>query len=89
MSQLDARFAAAAAESKTLAERPDNATLLRLYALYKQGAEGDVSGSRPGFTDMVGRAKFDAWAALKGTPPDEAKTQYIELVSALKAAEAG
>ena len=59
-------------------------TLLKLYALYKQGSAGDVEGKRPGFTDMVGRAKFDAWAALKGTGSDEAMQQYIDLIEELK-----
>jgi diazepam-binding inhibitor (GABA receptor modulating acyl-CoA-binding protein) len=57
---------AAVADSKKLPEKPDNMTLLKIYALYKQATEGDVEGKRPGFTDMVGRAKYDAWAALKG-----------------------
>ncbi len=84
MSDLKARFEAAAAASKTLSERPDNMTLLKLYALYKQGSEGDVQGKRPGFTDMVGRAKFDAWAELKGVAQDAAMQQYIDLVTALR-----
>lgn len=86
MSDLKARFEAAAADSKTLSERPDNATLLKLYSLYKQGSEGDVQGKRPGFTDMVGRAKYDAWASLQGTDQETAMQQYIDLVAALKAA---
>ena len=84
MSDLAQRFEQAVAESKNLPERPDNMTLLKLYALYKQGSAGDVDGKRPGFTDMVGRAKFDAWAALKGTAADEAKQQYIDLIEDLK-----
>jgi acyl-CoA-binding protein len=86
MSDLKARFEAAMADSKTLTERPDNATLLKLYSLYKQGASGDVEGKRPGFTDMVGRAKYDAWAELKGTLPDAAMQQYIDLIAKLKSA---
>jgi acyl-CoA-binding protein len=58
--------------------------LLQLYALYKQGSEGDVEGKRPGFTDMVGRAKYDAWAAVKGTASEDAMQQYIDLVKSLK-----
>jgi len=81
---LQEKFEAAAAASKKLKERPDNATLLKLYALYKQGSGGDVEGKRPGFTDMVGRAKFDAWAALKGTDKKAAMQQYIDLVKSLK-----
>ena len=86
MSDLNARFEAAEANSKTLSERPDNSTLLKLYALYKQATAGDVEGRRPGFTDMVGRAKYDAWAAIKGTAGDEAMNQYISLVESLQAA---
>ena len=65
--------------------RPDNDTLLRLYALYKQGAEGDVSGAKPGFFDFVGTAKYEAWAKLKGTAQDEAKRKYVDLVKKLGA----
>jgi diazepam-binding inhibitor (GABA receptor modulating acyl-CoA-binding protein) len=85
VSDLQAQFEAAVASSKTLPERPDNATLLKLYALYKQVTDGDVEGRRPGFTDLVGRAKYDAWAAIKGTAADAAMQQYIALVEKLKA----
>jgi len=81
---LQAQFAQAMADSKTLSERPDNMTLLRLYALYKQGSEGDAKGERPGFTDMIGRAKWDAWDALKGTSKEDAMQQYVDLVTDLK-----
>jgi acyl-CoA-binding protein len=59
-------------------------TLLKMYALYKQASSGDASGARPGFTDMVGRAKWDAWDALKGTGKDDAMQQYIDFVEDLK-----
>ena len=85
MSDLKAQFEAAVAHSKTLPERPDNATLLKLYALYKQAIDGDVAGRRPGFTDMVGRAKFDAWATLRGTAGEDAMQQYVALVEQLRA----
>ncbi len=85
MSDLQTRFEAAVAGSKTLPERPDNKTLLKLYALYKQGTDGDVEGRRPGFTDMVGRAKYDAWEAIKGTAKDDARQQYVDLVEGLQA----
>lgn len=81
---LQEQFEQAMADSKNLPERPDNMTLLKIYALFKQGASGDAVGERPGFTDMVGRAKFDAWDALKGTPQDEAKQQYVDLIEELK-----
>jgi acyl-CoA-binding protein len=84
MSDLQARFEQAVAESKQLPEKPDNMTLLKIYALYKQASAGDVEGKRPGFTDMVGRAKFDAWDALKGKSKDEAMQEYIDLIESLK-----
>ena len=84
MSNLKKKFEAAAADSKKLPERPSNDVLLQLYALYKQGSEGDVEGKRPGFTDMVGRAKYDAWAAVRGTSAEDAMQQYIDLVKSLK-----
>ncbi|MGB7981661.1 MAG: acyl-CoA-binding protein [Candidatus Nanopelagicales bacterium] len=83
MSELDDRFAAAADASKTLPERPDNDTLLSMYALYKQATEGDVTGKRPGFTDPVGKAKFDAWNKIKGTSAEDAMAAYAELVESL------
>jgi acyl-CoA-binding protein len=81
---LQAQFDQAVADSKNLPDRPDNMTLLKIYALFKQASEGDVEGKRPGFTDMVGRAKWDAWDALKGTSKDEAMQQYVDLITELK-----
>ena len=81
---LHAQFDQAVAESKNLPERPDNMTLLKIYALYKQGSSGDATGERPGMTDFVARAKFDAWAGLAGTAPEEAQQQYIDLIEELK-----
>lgn len=83
-SALKSKFEAAAADSKTLKERPSNEVLLKLYALFKQGSEGDVQGKRPGFTDMVGRAKYDAWAGLQGMAQDDAMKAYVDLVKELK-----
>ncbi len=77
-------FDAAVAASKQLPEKPDNMTLLKIYSLYKQATEGDVEGKRPGFTDMVGRAKFDAWAAVKGKSKDDAMQDYVDLIESLK-----
>ena len=84
MSDLQARFDKALADSKLLPAKPDNNTLLQMYSLFKQGSVGDATGERPGFTDFVGRAKFDAWAGLKGKSQDEAKQGYIDLVESLK-----
>ncbi|MCU0942583.1 MAG: acyl-CoA-binding protein [Hydrogenophaga sp.] len=83
MSDLKARFEAAVANSKKLAERPDNATLLKIYGLYKQATAGDNTEKKPGFGDMVGRAKWDAWNTLKGTSADDAMQQYVDLIDSL------
>ena len=84
MADLKTQFQKAVADSKSLPEKPDNATLLKLYALYKQGSGGDVDGKRPGFTDMVGRAKWDAWNELKGKAGAEAMQDYVDLIESLK-----
>ena len=81
---LQAQFEAAAKAAQSLAKRPDNDTLLQLYALYKQATSGDVAGSRPGFTDFVGRAKYDAWDKLKGISKSSAMESYVALVQRLK-----
>jgi len=84
MSDLKIEFEKAAQEAQKLPKKPDNDTLLRLYALYKQATVGDVSGKRPGFMDMVGQAKYDAWAKVKGTSKDASMQAYIDLVNKLK-----
>jgi diazepam-binding inhibitor (GABA receptor modulator, acyl-CoA-binding protein) len=84
MADLKAAFEKAVADSKKLPEKPDNATLLQLYALYKQASAGDVDGKRPGFTDMVGRAKWDAWNQIKGKDAKAAMKEYVDLVESLK-----
>ena len=84
MGSVRLTFEQAARDVQMLPLRPDNETLLRLYALYKQGAEGDVSGPKPGFFDFVGSAKYEAWSQLKGMPPEQAREQYVELVARLK-----
>ncbi len=84
MADLKKKFEKAVADSKKLPEKPDNATLLQIYSLYKQATEGDVEGKRPGFTDLVGRAKWDAWNGLKGKDSGEAMQEYIDLIESLK-----
>lgn len=83
MADLNADFEAAVANSKKLSQRPDNPTLLKIYGLYKQATLGDNAEKKPGFGDMVGRAKWDAWNGLKGTAGEDAKRQYIELIQSL------
>ena len=84
MSELKTQFEQAAKEAQSLSKKPDNQTLLQLYAYYKQATAGDISGRRPGFMDMVGQAKFDAWSKLKGTSKEAAMQAYIDLVAKLK-----
>ena len=84
MSELHSQFEQAVADSKALPDKPDNMTLLKIYALYKQASGGDAEGKRPGFSDMVGRAKWDAWNALKGTPIAQTMQDYIKLIESLK-----
>ena len=85
MTELADKFEQAAAAAKSLPERPDDATMLKLYALYKQGSSGDVSGSKPGFFDFVGVAKYEAWEKLAGLSQEEAQQQYIDLLTKLGA----
>lgn len=85
MDDLQRRFETAAVEAQRLPRKPGNETLLKLYALYKQATMGDARGRRPGFTDPVGRAKYDAWKRLSGTTREQAMTRYAELVEELKA----
>jgi acyl-CoA-binding protein len=83
MADLKSKFEAAVANSKSLTERPDNGTLLKIYALYKQATAGDNTEKKPGFVDMVGRAKWDAWNGFKGTTSADAMKQYVELIESL------
>jgi diazepam-binding inhibitor (GABA receptor modulator, acyl-CoA-binding protein) len=83
--ELNSLFEQAVANSKTLAEKPDNDTLLKLYALYKQGTEGDNNGEGPANAfDFVAKFKHEAWSKLAGTTKEAAMQQYIDLVSTLK-----
>lgn len=81
---LQQQFEQAQLDSRTLPARPDNPTMLKIYGLFKQAWSGDAQGARPGFTDMVGRAKWDAWAARKGMPRETAMREYVDLINGLK-----
>jgi diazepam-binding inhibitor (GABA receptor modulating acyl-CoA-binding protein) len=80
-------FEQAQIDVKQLTKRPGNDVLLKLYALYKQGTNGDAGDGRPGMFDLVGRAKFDAWKGLAGTAEQDAQRQYVEMVHKLQAAD--
>ena len=79
MSELKRKFEAAAKDVLKAKKDPGNDMKLKLYAHYKQATEGDVAGEKPGFTDFVNRAKYEAWAKLKGTPPEKAMEAYVKL----------
>lgn len=83
MADLKAQFEDAVANSKSLTERPDNATLLKIYGLYKQATAGDNGEKKPGFSDMVGRAKWEAWDSVKGLTSEAAMQQYVDLIDSL------
>jgi len=84
MSDLQARFAQAQEDVNSLAARPDNKTLLKLYALYKQATHGDATGEPPSGFDLVRRAKFDAWNAMKEATAEDSMRQYVDLVASLR-----
>ena len=83
MSDTQAQFEQAQKDVETLTSRPSNDDLLALYANYKQATAGDVSGKRPGFTDLKGRAKYDAWAKMEGSDKEQAMQSYVAKVNAL------
>ncbi|KAH9077382.1 ACBP-domain-containing protein [Lactarius deliciosus] len=51
---------------------------LTMYSLYKQATAGNVKSPRPGMWDMLGRAKWDAWAKHKDLDSYEAKWLYVD-----------
>lgn len=81
----ETQFEEAALNVKKLTSRPGNDQLLKLYALYKQGSEGDLHGDKPGMFDFKGQAKWNAWEKLKGTEQEDAKAQYVTFVNELLA----
>ena len=83
MADLKGQFEQAQKDVNTLTKRPSNEDFLFLYSHFKQANAGDVKGDRPGMLDMVGRAKYDAWAKLKGLKPDQAMQKYVDKVTAL------
>ena len=83
MTEINSLFETATVAAKSLPERPDNDTMLQLYALYKQGSAGDVTGKKPGLFDFVAAAKYEAWERFKGVSQDDAQKQYVDLVKSL------
>ncbi len=83
MADMKTQFEQAQKDATTLTKRPSNDDFLFLYSHYKQANQGDVAGSRPGMMDMVGRAKYDSWAKLKGLGKDDAMKKYVDKVAGL------
>ena len=84
MPSLEEQFKQAAADSKSLTNRPDDETLLEIYSYFKQATDGDVTGDKPGMFDFRARAKYDAWEARKGMSKDVAMKAYVKLVRHLQ-----
>ncbi len=82
MSDLSQLFQTAVTDSKALASRPDNATMLKLYGLFKQSTDGDAPEEGP--DDMMGMFKHKSWAQTRGMSKDAAMQSYIDLVESLK-----
>jgi diazepam-binding inhibitor (GABA receptor modulating acyl-CoA-binding protein) len=77
-------FEKAVEDSKGLREKPSNETLLILYSLYKQATEGDNTTDPPSNPfDFVSKAKYDAWAGVKGKTKEQAMKDYVDLVNKL------
>lgn len=72
--------------SERVKKLPDQTpqVLLKLYGLYKQATQGDITGKRPSRLDFRGRAKYDAWTSRKGLSNEEAMKAYVELVKKLE-----
>ncbi len=81
---LHEQFEQAVAESKQLPEKPSNDILLKIYSLYKQATQGDVSGEKPSGFDFVNLAKYNAWESLKGKTSEESMQEYVDLINSLK-----
>jgi len=74
-------FEAAQARVKTLKSTP---TPDALYALSKQGTQGDVVGARPGLLDFEAR-QARRLGKHKGLAREAAQRAYVELVATLEA----
>jgi diazepam-binding inhibitor (GABA receptor modulating acyl-CoA-binding protein) len=82
--EMQEMFDQAVADSKALSERPSNETLLKLYSLFKQATEGDVNGDTPSPFDFVAKAKYEAWAGMRGKSREAAMKEYVQLINKLK-----
>ena len=81
---LHEQFEQAVTESKLLPEKPSNDILLKIYSLYKQATQGDVSGEKPNGFDFINLAKYNAWESQKGKTSEESVQEYVDLINSLK-----
>jgi diazepam-binding inhibitor (GABA receptor modulating acyl-CoA-binding protein) len=89
MSELEQKFHDAVEKVRTAPAdgvfKPSNEYKLRMYALFRQATDGDVSGKKPGMLDLIGRFKYQAWESVKGSSCEEAMRQYIAEVAKVEA----
>jgi len=82
MMDLEQKFTAAVGVIQGLPKngsfQPSNEMKLQFYAYYKQATQGPCKADRPGFWDIVARAKHDAWAGLGDLNRSTAMEKYIE-----------
>ena len=80
----DRKFQKACSEVEKNSTKISQSTLLKLYSYYKQATEGTATGERPGLMSLRSRAKYDGWKALGRMSSEEAKGNYIRVVSELE-----
>lgn len=71
----------------TLSKKPDTSDLLDLYAYFKQGTDGDVSGEAPSMFNINARFKYEAWKKVKGMSQVDAQQSYVNKVNTLLKAD--
>ncbi|XP_048410497.1 acyl-CoA-binding domain-containing protein 5A isoform X5 [Stegostoma tigrinum] len=76
------RFEAAVSVIQSLPKngsfQPSNELMLKFYSYYKQATLGPCNTTRPGFWDLIGKYKWDAWNSLGDMSKEEAMIAYVE-----------
>jgi len=82
MNELEQKFTemVEAVKNATINFQPNNTEKLKLYAFYKQATVGDVEGESPSVINMVERAKWNAWNAIKGWSKEKAMQAYVDML---------
>ncbi|XP_063631569.1 acyl-CoA-binding domain-containing protein 5 isoform X4 [Cydia splendana] len=58
--------------------QPSNELMLRFYSYFKQATEGPCDKPKPGFWDVVNRAKWESWNKLGNMSQTEAMQAYVD-----------